>query len=1163
MRIQRLDLTRFGNFTNTTLDLSAPGVHVVVGRNEAGKSTAMEAIRQLLYGIPVRSVHAFLHDSPNLRLGALIEGASQAPLEIVRVKKQTATLRDPANNPIDESVLQKHLHYVESGVYRSLFTVGHEEVAKGGEALLSSDGELGRALFSVSHGAADLNAVLHEIDRRSAALFKSSASLPKLNAAIHDYKAHSESAKKASTSSSQASRLEHELEAALRDQAESEGLRRGAAIRKGLLERVRFARPQLATREAHKAQMKAFESARLVDPELDAALEHAASLRAESLTRHNAAEAARERIAAKLDGVSYDAELMGQLEEIQAVASEHGGYLQYVKDLPTLHARAGVSARELDELVAGLPEGVKAAFEKSPHLRVDQDARIQELIGETTVLRSDVEMWDARLEETAGVRAVAERKMAEIPPPVDMQALVVMAERMRAGVDLESTFTASAQQLEQDSRSLENAIAALELKLDGSDVDAVLAPSIESIRSTRITLERLDVAEKRLLEQLEDVDKEESRVVLELETLLSREQPRSPDELTTARSRREAGWSLILDDWTGGGADSAETSAWAGEEALPLAYRHAVEHADEVADDLRAAAEAVTQRANMERSIGQLAVRKESLEDEQREIFAEVATVQRDWVARWSALGVTARTPEEMEQWHQKFRDAAQNAIALRALAGDVAVGKERIERFRADLDAEMRVVKASTPTDLSLGALLRHAAETVETEKRTDNDRTATISALSNSEDKLREHRASFTRANEALAVGMELWGTAVKAIGLTSDASPAVASTVLKLLASIAAKQMEQTERDLRVANVERQMALFVDRLTRLLAKLPSQNDLTAEAASVAATSLNRRLNSTIATAAEVRTMTAEEAAAADSLSEAASNLRSATAEIETILQTTGFIDVNDLRSAIRTSREHQSLAQQISEIEKSIRDASSRSVEANEAEAREFDGIEIEIEIEDASRQLEALDRTLAEQAESVGDIRSRIAQMLPLQTAADSTTAAQESLALVADYGDEFVMLVMAKTLLQEQVLAYREQNQDPILKRARELFEQLTLGQYPGIDVDVDGKGTPRLMAVTSDERLLEVEALSSGTRDQLYLALRLGALEQMIEARGPLPVVLDDLFVHFDDQRTAAGLKVLDGFADHTQVLLFTHHERVAEEATKVIAAERLTTHRL
>lgn len=129
--------------------------------------------------------------------------------------------------------------------------------------------------------------------------------------------------------------------------------------------------------------------------------------------------------------------------------------------------------------------------------------------------------------------------------------------------------------------------------------------------------------------------------------------------------------------------------------------------------------------------------------------------------------------------------------------------------------------------------------------------------------------------------------------------------------------------------------------------------------------------------------------------------------------------------------------------------------------------------------------------------------------------------------------------------------------------ARGLFRDLTLGRYTGLDTDTDDKGVPLLLARKADDRLVEINALSTGTRDQLYLALRLAALEQFMARRGPLPLVLDDLFVHFDDERTKAGLGVLDHLADTTQVLLFTHHAQVAAQATEVIADGRLTVHKL
>ena len=98
--------------------------------------------------------------------------------------------------PWGEGVLARFLHDVSEAVYASLFTVGHEEVVKGGKALLDTDGEVGRALFSASRGTADLSAVMKKLDNRAGELFKKGGAKPLLNAAIREFKDVSAEAKR-------------------------------------------------------------------------------------------------------------------------------------------------------------------------------------------------------------------------------------------------------------------------------------------------------------------------------------------------------------------------------------------------------------------------------------------------------------------------------------------------------------------------------------------------------------------------------------------------------------------------------------------------------------------------------------------------------------------------------------------------------------------------------------------------------------------------------------------------------------------------------------------------------------------------------------------------------------------------------------------------------
>ena len=124
--------------------------------------------------------------------------------------------------------------------------------------------------------------------------------------------------------------------------------------------------------------------------------------------------------------------------------------------------------------------------------------------------------------------------------------------------------------------------------------------------------------------------------------------------------------------------------------------------------------------------------------------------------------------------------------------------------------------------------------------------------------------------------------------------------------------------------------------------------------------------------------------------------------------------------------------------------------------------------------------------------------------------------------------------------------YRERHQDPMLLRASELFSALTIGRYASLRIDNDGN-SPRLLGLRDDGRtVVEIGAMSEGTTDQLFLALRLAAVEQSVAAGIRLPFLADDLFVNFDDERSEAGFRVLAELAQSTQVLFFTHHPHLA-----------------
>ena len=79
----------------------------------------------------------------------------------------------------------------------------------------------------------------------------------------------------------------------------------------------------------------------------------------------------------------------------------------------------------------------------------------------------------------------------------------------------------------------------------------------------------------------------------------------------------------------------------------------------------------------------------------------------------------------------------------------------------------------------------------------------------------------------------------------------------------------------------------------------------------------------------------------------------------------------------------------------------------------------------------------------------------------------------------------------------------------------------------------------------ADCKLVGISGMGDGTRDQLYLALRLAALELHLEQALPLPFIADDLFINYDNARSKAGLEALASLSEETQVIFLSHHDHL------------------
>jgi uncharacterized protein YhaN len=175
MRIRKLELRRYGKFTDAFIDFGErvggnPDLHIVYGPNEAGKSTAMSACTDLIYGIAPQSRFNFLHPYATMRIEAEIETSGRIR-SFFRIKRPHNSLLDEAGNPVPDTLLLGELGGLDRNAYQTMFCLDDDTLEAAGESILASKGDLGHLLFSATAGLADLSGRLGSARAEAEAIF--------------------------------------------------------------------------------------------------------------------------------------------------------------------------------------------------------------------------------------------------------------------------------------------------------------------------------------------------------------------------------------------------------------------------------------------------------------------------------------------------------------------------------------------------------------------------------------------------------------------------------------------------------------------------------------------------------------------------------------------------------------------------------------------------------------------------------------------------------------------------------------------------------------------------------------------------------------------------------------------------------------------------------
>jgi len=627
--------------------------------------------------------------------------------------------------------------------------------------------------------------------------------------------------------------------------------------------------------------------------------------------------------------------------------------------------------------------------------------------------------------------------------------------------------------------------------------------------------------------------------------------------LQQARSYRDTLWELAKVRYIEDSQISVEQAqAYADAlEDLPASFVAAIERADSMADRRFNKAQDAAELAVMARNIAGHETQIRQLEAEEAALTAEREKLDQAWRTLWANVPFEVSAPDAMLVWLQTRDDIVTLIARQRAAQRQLDAGQEEEREGIAQVQAAL--IKLGWNGEAIKTDTLRVLIERADRFRREQETKAEKIAEM---REAIRTAKAEVTRRQGELEKArteqeswQAEWGEALTALGLEEDSKPEVVTAQVNVIEEMREHAgIARDLRDKRIGAIERDVTAFEKAVGQIVAELaPDLADSDADAAMVA---LDRRREDALKLHQRHRQLTDAVAEKQKEIEELEESRKARWAAVQPLFAAAGVKDVEALRLSIERSDRLRALNEKIAGVMETLtQQGDGLAIEALEEECRDVDIDAVRAKEEAAEGELKVLSEQLQESSVARAEAGKAFAAIGGDDAAARAAADRQEALAAMQEAAVQYVKVRASGMLLRWAIDRYRKEKQGPLLKRAGELFRVLTLGSFERLEVRFDERENMHLTGVRANGQVVAVPGMSAGTEDQLFLALRVAAVEDYLLRAVALPFVADDLFINFDAKRSAAGFEVLGQLAERTQVLFYTHHQHLVDVARETL----------
>jgi uncharacterized protein YhaN len=1154
MRLKRLDLNRYGNFTDQHIDFGEhkkgePDLHIVYGPNEAGKSTALAAFLDLLFGIEARSRFNFLHPYPAMRIGASLELAAGTQ-ELLRVKRPQNSLLDAGEQTISDGIILGELGGIDRDSYRTMFSLDDETLEAGGESILASQGDLGQLLFSASAGLADLSRRLVDLRAEADGFYKYRARGGKLSDLKGQLGVLKEKREQIDTAASQYAQLVE-----IRDRTGSqyeEAITRRGQIHSRIeeIQRLLNALPRLAALRSIRERLLPL--AGLPEKPLGW-VEELPKLQKDEIeiaTRLQALEDEISQLSSTLDTIVVDEAAMMLAEKVERLADLRARHVTAEKDIPERR----LQLRETELVISRILSRVEREGETNParlvlgasvvgvlreliETRSGVEAAVQSAENELSAARHRLDEAEAKLKEAGGKPKAGQGRDAQA------SSLLATVAALRAD-DHAARHRIAARSRVAQLETLGDRIR--DLRPWQGDVEHLVELAVPESGDIERWKKAASDGQKQIDRQAGEVERlttECLRLKAELDAIGISAGVVSDHEASGVRSAREQAWASHRRTLDVRSADAFEAVLRHDDIVTSARFGHAADLAKlHQTSQALAMAEADLSRAQQLRDASEKALQR---------VREEIAGILR---------AMTPPLPDDMpltqlDVWLTRRVKALEVRASVLTAERDLSEAEADAKNARERLMAALIAASVPFDTDAHFETLLAAAQAAIERETELK----ALRDTVDDRQRDLKNRERDAEKATTADQTWTALWAKGCSASWLGETGSALPLGTVREILAAIAdlgpALEKQASLAD-RIAKMEKDQTDFAAEVSVIA------NKLNIPTTSIAILDLTQAINDRVHNAkAEQTSRTAKE----QSLKIAQGKKR-ALAETLAIhtkrkAEMTTFFSVGSLADVgvkLQGAEKKAELQEQADLAARDILNALGlQTMDEGECVLDGADRTALEAELAELKARFDDQDRRGRDLFSDHSKAIDQVKNVGGDDAVAKIEEQRQTTLLEIKERALQYLRRQVGTAAAEQALRAYRDQHRSSMMARASEAFRTISRGVYKGLATQPE-KESEVLIAIGADGGSKVASELSRGTRFQLYLALRVAGYHEFALSRRPVPFIADDIMETFDDFRAEEAFRVFSDMAGVGQVIYLTHHQHLCEIARRICPSVRI-----